>query len=343
MNTINRTKKYIDLTISMASYNGCQITREALKSIEMETKNIEYEVIVVDNASTDDTVDMITKEFPWVKLIVNAKNMGFAAAHNRALMEANGMYLLVLNNDILFVNRTAEKMIERLSSFENAFGIIGPRIINLDGSTIHSCRRKMFYPKLLVLISAINQLFTFSWIIPIKIIRRRFGKLFGKIHDSFNPPKTLEEVEWLDGMCVMFRREVLEEVGLFDEQFFFDYEIGDILIRAREKGWRILYDPSITLIHIGKASRKKNPEIVIESYRSLLIFYAKHKNDYIRILKQVNIVLFWIKIKIFKVAKMIYKNKSGIEDKIKTMEQILNLIKTFNAKELRNTERIKYI
>jgi len=289
----------MDLSITIASYNSCQVTRQALESICRETCGLDYEIIVVDNASVDGSPDMIASEFPQVRLIRSECNLGFAAAHNRALAEAKGDFLLVLNSDILFVNNHAGQMFRQLHASSPNIGIIGPQIVNLNGSLAPSSRRRIFNSRCLVALSAINQSFPFGRLLPMNFMRRYFGRLLGRVHDNFAPPASAQEVEWLDGMCVMFRREVLKQTGLFDEQYFFDYEIGDLLIRSRAKGWRIIFDPTINIIHLGGYSRRKASRIMIESYRSQLIYYAKHMPDYLPMLRRLQLILLWIKIKLF--------------------------------------------
>jgi len=288
----------MDLTITIASYNSCQITRQALESIYRETRGIDYEVIVVDNASSDGSADMIASEFPWVRLIRSDRNLGFAAAHNEALAQSRGRFLLVLNSDVLFLDNLAGKMIGQFHEARTDVGVIGPRILNPDGSLAPSSRRRIFYSRPLVALSAVNQSFPFGRLLPMDQVRRYFGRLLGRVHDNFNPPAAAQEVEWIDGMCMMFRREVLEQTGLFDEQYYFDYENADMLIRVRDCGWRILFDPAISIIHLGGYSRRKVSRIIIESHRGQLIYFAKYRPDCLPMLRRLHLILFWLKIKL---------------------------------------------
>ncbi len=148
----------------------------------------------------------------------------------------NRLFLLVLNSDVLFIDNPAGKMIGRLREARPDVGIVGPQILNPDGSLAPSSRRRIFYSRRLVALSAVNQSFPFGRLLPMDQARRYCGRLLGRVHDNFDPPAAAQEVEWIDGMCMMFRREVLEQTGLFDEQYYFDYENADLLIRVRVCG-----------------------------------------------------------------------------------------------------------
>lgn len=325
----------MDLSITVASHNSCQVTRQALESICRETCGLDYEIIVVDNASVDGSPDMIASEFPQVRLIRSERNLGFAAAHNMALAEANGEFLLVLNSDILFINNSAGQMVGQLCASSPNIGIIGPQIVDRNGSLSPSSRRRIFNSRFFVALSAVNQSFPFERLLPMNFMRRYFGRLLGRAHDNFAPPASMKEVEWLDGMCVMFRRELLKQTGLFDEQYFFDYEIGDLLIRARAKGWRILFDPAISIVHLGGYSRRKVSRIMIESYRSQLIYYAKHMPDYLPMLRRLQSILLWLKIQLLRSW-----HSDRQRETIDILKETRKVVTAFNSNLVRERECI---
>jgi GT2 family glycosyltransferase len=325
----------MDLTVTIASYNSCQITRQALESIRRETHGLDYEVIVVDNASTDGSAEMVARECPWVRLIRNDRNLGFAAAHNAALAQSRGRFLLVLNSDVLFIDNPAGKMIGRLREARPDVGIVGPQILNPDGSLAPSSRRRIFYSRRLVALSAVNQSFPFGRLLPMDQARRYCGRLLGRVHDNFDPPAAAQEVEWIDGMCMMFRREVLEQTGLFDEQYYFDYENADLLIRVRVCGWRILFDPAISIIHLGGYSRRKVSRIMIESHRGQLIYFAKYRPDCLPMLRRLHLILFWLKIKFLQGLR-----PGRQRETIDILKETRKVIAEFNPHSVRERERI---
>jgi hypothetical protein len=330
----------MDLSITIASYNSCDITLRALESIFEKTEGIEFEVIVLDNASVDGSADMIEHRFPSVHLIRSDKNLGFAAAHNRALSVAQGKFLLVLNSDVLFLDNSAKKMVDRLQNGPEEFGVIGPQILNSDMSLAPSSRRRAFYSRTLVGLSAVNQYFSFGKLLPMRFLQRYLRYLLGRAHDNFDPPTSVQEVEWLDGMCVMFKHEALEQVGLFDEQFFFDYEIGDLLIRLRAKGWGIIFDPGVKVIHLGGYSRKKIPKIVVENKRSCLIYYAKHRPEYIPFMRRVFLAVVWLKLCLLRFWFFFSADRDSLGESIQILEETRRVFRDFKLTSVQENARI---
>jgi GT2 family glycosyltransferase len=325
----------VDLTISIASYNSREVTLRALDSIRRETRGLEYEVIVVDNASTDGSADAIARECPWVRLIRSDQNLGFAAAQNAALAVSHGRFLLVLNSDVLLLENPAAKMIARLEAAGAQAGVVGPQILNPDGSLAPSSRRRIFYSRLLVALSAVNQSFPFGRLLPMDLARRSVGRLLGPMHDYFDPPTTAQEVEWVDGMCMMFRREVLSQIGLFDERYFFDYENADLLLRVRAAGWRIVFDPAISIIHLGGYSRRKVSRIIIESHRGQLVYFAKYRPDDLEMLRRLHLLLLWLRIRLLQVfGPHRHRATVGI------LKETRRLIAEFDPVAVHGTERI---
>jgi hypothetical protein len=301
---------------------------------------MEFEVFVVDNASTDGTAEMIESRFPSVQLIRSNRNLGFAAAHNLALAKAKGMYLLVLNSDVLFLDNAAKRMVDDLRVAHESIGVIGPQILNRDGSLAPSSRRRIFYSRTVLGLSMINQFFPFGHLLPMESMRRYFGRLLGRVHDNFNPPSMLQEVEWLDGMCVMFKREALHVAGLFDEQFFFDYEIGDLLMRVRTSGWGILFDPKIKIVHLGGFSRKKVPQIQLNSQQSQLIYYSKHKPEYVAFIRRMVQMLIDLKLWLLKMQWIFSANREDLYKRAQILEKKRKINIDFEPLSVRENTRI---
>jgi len=325
----------MDLTITMASYNSREVTLRALESIRQETGGLEYEVIVVDNASTDGSADAIARECPWVRLIRSERNLGFAAAQNRALEQSHGRFLLILNSDVLFQGNAAAKLVARLEASGPDAGLAGPQILNPDGSLAPSSRRRMFYPRLLVALSAVNQSFPFGRLLPMRLARRTMGRLLGRMHENFDPPTAAQDVEWIDGMCMLFRREALERIGLFDERYFFDYENADLLIRVRKAGWRIVFDPGISIVHLGGYSRRKVSRIMIESHRGQLVYFSKYRPDDLEMLRRLHLLLFWLRIRLLQVFGS-RRHRPTVE----ILKETRRMIAEFCPEAVRGTERI---
>lgn len=333
----------MDLSITIASYNSCQVTLRTLQSIYSETQGVEYEIIVVDNASTDGSADMIAEKFPKVRLIRSRRNLGFAAAHNKALALASGKYLMILNSDVLFLNNPAWQMLCRLRNAGEKVGVLGPQILNPDGTFAPSARKRIIYSRFLVALTIINQTIPFIQFFPVDFARRYFGRILGRVHDKFSPPSSAQEVEWVDGMCVMFKREVLEQTGLFDEQYFFDFEIGDLLMRVSSKGWRILFDPYVRIIHLGGYSRKRMSRILLESQRSELIYYAKYRPDYIPMLRRINVLRYWFELMSMRVKSLFFPKSASWHMRSDILSEALNLVLEFKPSSVLQHEHIPYL
>lgn len=326
----------MDLTITIASYNSRQVTRYALRSIFEHTQTLRFEVIVVDNASEDGSADMIEHEFPLVHLVRSSKNLGFAAAHNLAMQQSRGDNILVLNSDVQFLDNAARKMVQTLQLWPGKAGALGPRILNVDGSYAPSASYRQFPPRALVGVAILNQVFPFVHHLPIEWFRKRFGPLLARIHGKFLQPTTAERVEWLDGMSVLFRRQALEEAGLFDEQFFFDMEIGDLLHRLRGKGWEVVYDPGIAIVHLGGYSRRGNPRILRQSVRSMLVYYAKLRPGYIPLIQVLYNYAIWAKLRVLTLTP-------GSKDAIELYYQIRSDVREFSVASVRINEAIPHL
>lgn len=320
----------MDLSITIASYNSCQVTLQALESIRKETRGVDYEIIVVDNASTDNSADMIGKKFPAVRLIRSPRNLGFAAAQNMALAAARGRFLMILNSDVLFVNNPAKQMVDRLLAAERKIGVVGPQILNPDGTVDPSTRRQVIYSRPVVALTILNQSIPFLKLFPVGFAQRHLGRILGGVHDNFSPPDSVQEVAWLNGMCVMFRREVLEESGLFDEQYFFDFEIGDLLLRVAEKGWRIVFDPTAKIIHLGGYSRKRVSRIMIDSQRSELVYYSKFRPHYVPMLRYLNMFRLLYEIGVSQVMRIFSSQAKSCDERIDIYRAAFKLVAEYD-------------
>lgn len=222
-----------------------------------------FEVIVVDNASTDGSADMVAEEHPWAKLIRSERNLGFSAGNNLGIKAASGRSVLLLNPDTLVHPGALAALVQFADSHPEA-GIIGPRLLNADGSIQYSCRS---FPTLAT-----------------GFFRNTFlGRLFPK--NRFNRDYLLtdwdhnavREVDWVSGAAMMIRREVLDQIGLLDEGFFMYCEDVDICYRAHRAGWKVMYCPDAVITHmIARASDKNAAAMIIERHKSMFRFFRKH-------------------------------------------------------------------
>ncbi|MCX7927275.1 MAG: glycosyltransferase family 2 protein [Candidatus Omnitrophica bacterium] len=249
----------LKLSIIIINWNTKHLLFNCLNSIfnTLDGKTW-FEVWVVDNASKDSSAEMVKKDFRQVNLIENKENVGFSRANNQVIPLTNGEYVLFLNSDTVVLSEAIEYMIAFLDSNPEA-GICGANLLTED-----------FKP---------NMSYSYFPTIRSEIIREIRPLIFGK------PPKrcvdsNLEEpfaVDYVLGAAMMIRRETLNSVGLFDEDFFFYAEDVDLCLRARKKGWKIFCLPKAKIIHLfGKSSIKEHTRFELEFYKSRNKFFQKH-------------------------------------------------------------------
>jgi N-acetylglucosaminyl-diphospho-decaprenol L-rhamnosyltransferase len=327
-----------EVSIVIVSFNTWQITCQCLKSIVEETEGTSYEIIVVDNASSDNSAEKIRNNFPQVIIIENTCNLGFAAGQNLGILKARGKYVLILNSDVVILDGAITRLASMLKNGPSKLAVVGPRIEQIDGTLAPSARRARL-GSFMQILGVLNRHFNFKRFLPEQVMRRVAGRILGRLHDNYRAHEMREKVDYVDGMCVLVRRSVLKEVGLFDEQFFFDYEIIDLSNRIRAKGWAIEFIPDIRVIHIGKATRKTLSHILIETIRSELIYCAKYCPENVEMIRRLNMVISVIKISYFRMVSVICKRDIDIE----IYRQILVLCKEFEPKDALREDRIPRI
>lgn len=258
----------MDLSIVIVSYNVSSFLDQALTTLEDSARGFEYEVFVVDNASSDDSVTMVRKKHPKVHVIANTENLGFAKANNRALKEVSGRYILLMNPDTVLRQDTLRIMMDFLDARREA-GAAGCKVINPDGSLQLACRRGFPTPGV-----AFFKLVGLSNLFP-------KSKKFGAYNLTYLDPDTVAEVDAISGSFMMFRKEILETVGLLDEDYFMYGEDLDYCYRIKQAGWNIFYVPSTEIIHFKGESTKTVPTMksIHTFYDAMGIFVHKHYSD----------------------------------------------------------------
>jgi GT2 family glycosyltransferase len=332
----------MDLSIVIVSYNTKEITSDCIQSILSTTHGVDFEIIVVDNASEDDSVQMIRTQFPSVKLICNQANRGFARAQNQGMLQSRGDYILILNSDILFVDNPMKRMLDFMKSDTSRIGATGPQVLNPDNTIAPSARRSIRSPLLLVA-AIINEQFDYRRFLPESFLREYFGGILSRWHDNYSPHNTVQSVEYVDGMCVLCDRKALEEVGLFDEQFFLDAEIIDLSIRIRNKGWQIVFYPGSQVVHLGHVSRRKLSRAMVETQRSRLIFYSKYAPKQLPLLRRTTYIVVKLKLLLLQIKLRLASSKDRREElrqAIGLCNTLLTITREFDANSAVSNEKI---
>jgi N-acetylglucosaminyl-diphospho-decaprenol L-rhamnosyltransferase len=262
----------LDLAVVIVNYNVRDLLRRCLKSVFASQGEFTLIVCVVDNASTDDSVDMVQNNFPQVRLIANKQNVGYPVANNQGLRrlgvgsgptEEKPRYCLLLNPDTEVPPDAFMKMIAYLEQ-NSKVGVVGPKLVMPDGKLDLACRRSFPAPDI-----AIYRMLGLSRLFP-------RSRRFSRYNMTYLDEDELAEVDSVVGAFMMVRTEVIDQVGLLDERFWMYGEDLDWAKRIKDAGWHVMYNPEVTVLHVKRASSKQNKRAEVEFYRAMLIFYYKH-------------------------------------------------------------------
>jgi len=262
------------LGIVIVNYNTREDLGRCLDSIADSTGRHPYRVIVVDNGSSDGSVDMVREAYPWVELIPSAYNGGYAYANNIGL-RALGFgctddsivypaYALLLNPDTILPPDTLDTMVDFMDQHPD-IGVIGPRLVRRDGSLDRACRRSFPTPEVsLYHLLGLPRLFPDS-------------ERFGRYNMTYLDEMVETDVDAVVGAFMMMRGTALHQAGLLDEKFFMYGEDLDLCYRIKANGWRVHYYPAVTVLHVkGAASRKNAAQATAAFYDAMKIFHDKH-------------------------------------------------------------------
>jgi GT2 family glycosyltransferase len=252
-----------DLSIIIVNFNAEKLILRCLQAVYNTIGDAHCEVIVVDNASTDNSAAAVERDYPEVRLLRNTENVGFARANNQALQLARGRYFLLLNSDAFLHDGAIPRLIEYMDANPD-IGASGCRLFYEDGALQGSC---FSFP------TPLTELWQALW------LDRLFpsSHIFGRFRLSYWGFDSYRDVDWVMGAVMMVRRESLLQVGLFDEEYFMYSEEMDLCFRLKKAGWRISFIPEVTATHIWGGTSRQNKELAfIRLYKSRVLFSRKH-------------------------------------------------------------------
>ncbi|MFT3738294.1 MAG: glycosyltransferase family 2 protein [Breznakibacter sp.] len=252
------------ISIVIVNYNVKHFLELCLHSVREASRQFEVEVLVVDNNSHDGSCDMLRKFFPEVKLVANADNLGFGKANNQAIRMAEGQFVLLLNPDTIITERTLADCSEFMRLHPDA-GALGVHMVSGDGNYLRESKRALPTPKVAFFkMSGMANLFPRS-------------KIFAKYHLGYLSKDSTHAVEILSGAFMFIRKKVLDEIGLFDEQFFMYGEDIDLSYRIILGGYGNYYLGGTRIIHFkGESTKKGSLNYVVVFYKAMEIFARKH-------------------------------------------------------------------
>ncbi|MFS8084125.1 MAG: glycosyltransferase family 2 protein [Acidobacteriota bacterium] len=253
----------IDLSISIVNYNTREYLRRCLNSIFENVKGISFEIIVVDNASTDGSVAMVSEEFPSIRLITNSENRYFTAAHNQALAIARGQYFLILNSDTLVPRDTLSKLLNFISSSERA-GVVTCREVDGQGNPVITSTR---FPSLLT--GLVEWTFLRNW--PLHSVLDRYLM-------SDWQRDTTRTIDVGTGCFLMARTSLLKQFGGFDEGIRLYYSEHDLCRQVARAGFEVHFRPEVHYVHFGQRSSSQESLAVIRKihFEDMLYYFGKY-------------------------------------------------------------------
>jgi N-acetylglucosaminyl-diphospho-decaprenol L-rhamnosyltransferase len=257
----------MELSIAVVTYCSKDLVEACLRSIRGTSGDIEHEVLVIDNRSSDGTVDHVRTSFPDVQLIENKHNVGLAKAVNLAFRQTSGRYFLFLNPDIRVHAGAITNLIIAMES-DKAIGLCAPKLVNPDGSLQYSCRRYYTLGTLLLRRTFLGRMLPHHRAIRDHLMMD---------YDHATP----REVDWVLGAAFLLRREAIQEQTVMDERFFLYFEDVDLCLRLRKAGWKVMYYPEAVMVHHHQraSARVIWNRAKFEHLKSWVKFSWKHRHE----------------------------------------------------------------
>ncbi len=255
----------MDVSIIVVAWNVKRLVYDCLKSVYDETMGIDFEVIYVDNASEDGSVEMVRKEFPQVRIIENSENKGFIIANNQAIEVASGRYVLLLNSDTIVLDNAIAKTVA-FADQNTDVAVVGCKVLNADRTLQRNC---FMYPSLLNMLLSATYLY--------KVFPQ--SRFFGRERMTWWNNDDVRDVDVVCGCFSLVRKEAVDQVGLMDIRYFVFGDDPDWCFRFKKAGWKIRFTPHAEIIHYGgQTTRQRAGAFILQLYGSILIFMRLHRS-----------------------------------------------------------------
>lgn len=252
-----------DVSVVVVNWNTRDHILNCIQSLKDDRQKYQKEIIIVDNGSTDGSPDAIEELHPDVHVVRSPTNLGFAAGNNLGLKQAHGRYFALVNSDVFVEPGCMDTLVDMLEA-DATIGMTGPKVVNPNGTLQKTCMRLPNVMNTLAQTFALHRLFP------------RARSLSG-LRLTAQEHEVEQDVEGLSGTFWVVRREVVEQVGALDENFFFYGEDVDWSLRIRKAGWRIRYQPAVRALHVHAASSSKDPiRFFLQLQKERIRFWRKH-------------------------------------------------------------------
>mgnify|MGYP001233741832 FL=1 len=260
MNLVNST----DVSIVIISWKMKNLLKRCLETIYLFTKDLNFEIIVIDNNSQDGTSEMVEENFPQIKLIKNPENRGVAPARNQGIKETKGKYILILDADMELIDNSIKHLFDFMEKSPEA-GIVGCKLVDKDFNLQSSCKR---FPTLLAFLFR-----RLEWIDAVK----NSNTLKNHTMQDWDHNQ-IKEVDYLIGACQFFRRDVIDKIGMYDDNIFYGPEDIDFCLRIWKAGWKVYYYPFTQIIHHEQRITKKKlfSKISFKHFAGIFYLYRKY-------------------------------------------------------------------
>lgn len=265
-----------ELSIVIVNYKNYLLTIKCINSVIQNLNGIDYEIIVIDNDSPNNSFEQMSNAFKSndkVNIIKNNKNVGFGAANNLGVKIGTGKYVLLLNPDIIIIGDAISKMLDYLKENDD-IGLISGKLLNDDHTVQYSCRRILPFRKFLICRTPLSKIVS-------KNIKEKTNDFY--LMKDFNHDK-IKEVEWVMGACMLMEKEFFEKLSGFSTDYFMYFEDVDLCYKVRANNKKVIYFPKAQMIHLHcQESTKKINKMTIIHLESMLKFYYKYyfkRNSY---------------------------------------------------------------
>jgi len=315
---------HFDVSIIIISFNTRDLLRECLTAVLNEVASLRCEILVVDNASSDGSADMVAREFPAIQLLRSDINLGFGRANNLALARARGRYYVLLNSDAFLAPGALQRSIAHMDANPTC-ALGGGLLVGRDGAMQPSARSFHSVTGDAIVLTGLAAKFPRS-------------RIFGSFDRTWADARLPSPVDWVPGAFSILRPQALRKTGFFDPAFFLYYEEVDLCLRLKRAGYSVWYWPDVVITHIGGESSRQltsldfsstAAQVVLWRMRSTLLYYRKHHGIRARL-------AFWMERSLYAVSML--RNSFSTDDKRVARKQHFRTQRTLLLQAWKDTD-----